>query len=78
MKPLLLSAVVCNAIAYRITKHGNYPYTAIVLGEDIDSLRKASCREVEETTEHFCKMHHLRSVAAGLGFGMSLMALAEM
>ena len=52
--------------------------TSIVLGEDIDSLQKASCREVEETTEHFCKMNHLRLVTAGLGLGMSLMTLAEM
>ena len=89
MKPLLLSGVICNAIAYRTTRHVNFaatasllacigPYTAVVLGEDIESLRKSSCREVEETTYHFCKMHHLRLVAAGAGFGLSLLALSEM
>lgn len=54
------------------------PYTGIVLGEDIEALRKSNCEEVEETTRRFCRMHHLRLLAAGVGFGLSLVALFEL
>jgi hypothetical protein len=54
------------------------PYTAVVLGEDIETLRKADSTEVEETTKRFCRLHHVRLVLAVAGFGLSLFGLAEL
>lgn len=89
MIPMLLSSVVSNVVAYKMTSNGKFawsaafigcigPYTGIVLGEDIESLRDSNCEEVEETTRRFCRLHHFRLVVAGVGFGLSLVALAEL
>lgn len=53
------------------------PYTAIVLGEDIETLRKADSKEVATTARRFCNLHHVRLVLAVAGFGLSLISLAE-
>ena len=89
MVPVLFGGVVSNLMAFRSTGHANFacsaaligcigPYTAIVLGEDIDALRESDDVKVGEITKRFCNLHHLRLVAAALGFGLSLLALAEM
>mmetsp|Transcript_24610 Transcript_24610/g.37456 ORF Transcript_24610/g.37456 Transcript_24610/m.37456 type:complete len:90 (-) Transcript_24610:67-336(-) len=89
MIPVLASGFVSNLVAYHVTKHVNFayaaaligcigPYTGIVLGEDIQALRKSNVSEVKESTRSFCALHHLRLVAAAAGFGLSLFALAEM
>mmetsp|Transcript_27114 Transcript_27114/g.42185 ORF Transcript_27114/g.42185 Transcript_27114/m.42185 type:complete len:96 (-) Transcript_27114:30-317(-) len=53
------------------------PYTFLVLGEDIENLRKSTPKEVDVSTKRFCLQHHLRLVAAGTGFALSLLALAN-
>mmetsp|Transcript_26699 Transcript_26699/g.56775 ORF Transcript_26699/g.56775 Transcript_26699/m.56775 type:complete len:154 (-) Transcript_26699:89-550(-) len=89
MIPVLASGVMSNLLAFRLTKHVNFaytatligcigPYTGIILGEDIEALRNSNALEVEKCTRRFCKLHHLRLVAAAAGFGLSLFALAEM
>mmetsp|Transcript_34506 Transcript_34506/g.83516 ORF Transcript_34506/g.83516 Transcript_34506/m.83516 type:complete len:154 (-) Transcript_34506:1946-2407(-) len=88
MIPVLLSGVISNIMAFRLTNHVNFaytasligcigPYTGIILGEDIEALRKSNDEEVGETARRFCKLHHVRLVAAAAGFGMALVALAE-
>ena len=88
MVPVLISGVLSNLLAFRLTKHVNFvytaaligcigPYTGIILGEDIDALRKSDAAEVGNTTRRFCNLHHLRLVLATAGFGLSLFALAE-
>lgn len=87
--PVLLGGLTSNFWAFRVTGDVNFayaagllgcigPYTGIVLGEDIEALRGSSGEEVKETAERFCRLHHLRLVASALGFGLSLMALAEL
>lgn len=89
MVPVLLSGVVSNLLAYRQTGKTNFgitagllgmigPYTGLVLGEDIEALRKSNPTEVEKTTRSFCNLHHPRLVAAASAFGLALMALAEL
>ena len=79
MVPVLLTGVASNILAFRQTKHVNFaytavllgcigPYTGVVLGEDIEALRKSSQGEVEETVKRFCNLHHLRLVVAAAGF----------
>ncbi|CAM9976355.1 unnamed protein product [Discosporangium mesarthrocarpum] len=51
------------------------PYTKLVLGEDIEGLRKAGTKDVAAMTRRFCSMHHLRLVAAAAAFAVSLFAL---
>mmetsp|Transcript_2705 Transcript_2705/g.3077 ORF Transcript_2705/g.3077 Transcript_2705/m.3077 type:complete len:167 (-) Transcript_2705:102-602(-) len=50
-------------------------YTAVILGEDISSLLKASSKDVESTARRICNLHHFRPVLAGFGFCLSLIAL---
>jgi hypothetical protein len=54
------------------------PYTAFILGEDIERLRNSSGEEVKETTVRFCRLHHVRLGLAGIGFCMSLLGLTEL
>jgi hypothetical protein len=88
MIPLILSSVASSTLAYRFSKHANFayaalligcisPYTRIVMGDDTAALKDSSCEAVGERTERYCKLHHLRLVVAGVGFGLSLVALAE-
>jgi hypothetical protein len=89
MLPMLFSSVLSNLVAYRMTSDGKFaigaallgcigPYTGVVLKEDIELLRSESCEEVKETTKGFCRLHHFRFVVAGVGFGLSLVGLAEL
>ena len=88
MIPVLVSGVLSNLLAFRLTKHVNFaytaaligcigPYTGIILGEDIEALRKSNAAEVGKSTRRFCNLHHVRLVAAAAGFGLSLFALAD-
>jgi hypothetical protein len=89
MAPLIGSASIAHAVAWRMTKQASWaaaglcvflvgPYTALILGEDIERLRKSSGGEVKETTERFCRLHHVRLGVAGVGFFISLLGLAEL
>lgn len=88
MVPLIGFTAIAHAVTWRMTKQASWaaagmclfligPYTAIVLGEDIEKLRKSSGEEVKETAERFCRLHHVRLGLAGIGFSMSLLGLAE-
>jgi hypothetical protein len=87
MAPLVGSAAIAHAVAWRMTKQASWaaaglcvflvgPYTALILGEDIETLRKSSGGEVKETTERFCRLHHVRLGLAGAGFFVALVGLA--
>jgi len=89
MVPLILAASAAQGIAFRATKQINWvyagsllfcigPYTAIVLGEDIEALRKSTTTEVQNITRRFCMFHHVRVGIAALAFGLSLNNLANM
>ena len=89
MVPLLISSTLAHASAFWTTANRNWaisgviimligPYTAMVLGEDIETLRKAEDSEVAKTAKRFCNLHHFRLVMALAGFGLSLVGLAEM
>lgn len=91
MVPLLVSASIANAVAWYMTDKDNRwaaagicsfllgPYTGIVLGEDIQALRKSSSGgAVQATTKRFCLLHHVRLGIVGIGFGLSLFGLTEL
>jgi hypothetical protein len=89
MAPLIGSTAIAHAVAWRMTKQASWaaaglcvfivgPYTALILGEDIEKLRNSSGGEVKETAERFCRLHHVRLGLAGVGFFMSLLGLAEL
>ena len=89
MVPLALSGTAANSLAFFQTQNRHFaisaglmfsllPYTAIVLGEDIDALRQSNPTKVEEKTIRFGNLHHVRTLAAALAFGLSLVALAEL
>ena len=89
MFPLLVVTAVAQFVAYLTTQHQSWllsgllilamgPYTMFVLLEDIATLRKSNATEVEATTKRFCKLHHVRLVLSVAGFGLALVALAEM
>lgn len=50
------------------------PYTALVMGKEIQALREGS-GDVAANTRSFCSKHHVRLVIAGTAFSMSLCAL---
>ena len=54
---------------------GLLPYTMLVLGEDIKGLMDANPEEVATRTKRFCRLHHVRLVAAMSAFGVGLYAL---
>ncbi|CAB9520068.1 expressed unknown protein [Seminavis robusta] len=89
MVPVLLSGAASNTLAYLRTNHVHFaitagllgligPYTAIILGEDIEALRQSDLKEVGETARSFCNLHHPRLIAAAAGFGLALVALADL
>ena len=89
MVPVLVCGTVANITAYVQTSHVNFayaaglialiaPYTSIILGEDIEALRKSNVKEVAATTKRFCQLHHPRLVIAATAFGLALVALAEL
>ncbi|CAJ1962282.1 unnamed protein product [Cylindrotheca closterium] len=89
MVPVLLAGTISNLTAYYQTKDIKFaitsglicfvgPYTGIVLGEDIETLRKSDPADVAETTRRFCNLHHVRLVVAATGFGFALTALADL
>ena len=90
MIPLLGCGTLCNAVAaYHYYPGINFvvsatllaaigPYTKIVLGEDIETLRKSNPSQIDETARRFCNLHHVRLVAATIAFGFALVALAEL
>ena len=89
MVPLLVCGTICNSITYYHTSIQGYliaailigcigPYTGIVLGEDIDSLRKSNPKEVDFTARRFCNLHHFRLLVAIIAFGYSLHGLSEL
>ena len=60
---------------------GIAPYTAFVLGEDIEALRnasKTSSDEVAAKVKSFCTLHHARTVMAAWAFGLSLLSLVHL
>jgi Domain of unknown function (DUF1772) len=89
MVPVILGCVLSNIWAYTRTKDKRFvmtallggligPYTSVVLGEDIETLRNAQPSDVETTTRHFCQFHHVRLISAAVGFGLALSALADL
>ena len=89
MVPLLASSVLAHGRMFWTTKNQNWAisaalsaaigvYTGVVLGEDIETLRKSNTAEVAETATRFCNLHHLRLVMAAAGFGLSLVGLADL
>jgi hypothetical protein len=88
MVPLLGTTALANLIAWRTTGKeswgyaalaicGIVPYTVLVLGEDIEALRRSNEKKVAQTTQRFCSRHHARLGMAVIGFGMSLFGLTE-
>eukprot|EP00543_Licmophora_paradoxa_P002757 CAMPEP_0202444958 /NCGR_PEP_ID=MMETSP1360-20130828/3864_1 /ASSEMBLY_ACC=CAM_ASM_000848 /TAXON_ID=515479 /ORGANISM="Licmophora paradoxa, Strain CCMP2313" /LENGTH=153 /DNA_ID=CAMNT_0049061067 /DNA_START=82 /DNA_END=543 /DNA_ORIENTATION=- len=89
MAPLLLIGAVANVTAYLQTDRLNFVitagllvsvglYTKFVLGEDIEALRQCDASGVGETAQSFCNWHHPRLIMAATGFGLALVALAEL
>lgn len=48
------------------------PYTALVMGEDISSLRDGNEAALASSTKRFCMLHHLRVVVTGAGLAFGL------
>jgi uncharacterized membrane protein len=89
MVPLLGTTALAQIAAWVLSSNKSWiisgtclflvgPYTAIVLGEDIEKLRASTTEEVAETTKRFCNLHHVRTVLAAIGFGLSLVTLADL
>lgn len=89
MVPLLVSSTVANGITWTMTRDVLWgvagfcmaiigPYTHIVLMEDIEHIRKPDSTQIVETTKEFCRYHHVRTIMAMIGFGISLFGLAHM
>lgn len=90
MVPLIGLGALANAAAYKVTKHRNWawsallmfllaPYTKLLMGEDIETLRSTTDpSQVATIAIRFCNFHHVRSVMAVAGFGLSLVGLAEL
>jgi hypothetical protein len=89
MVPLLASSTAAHGLTYTMTKHANWifagllivaigPYTHVVLMEDIDHICKPDSTQIVETTKEFCRLHHVRTIMALVGFGLSLFELANM
>ena len=89
MLPLLLTTFAAHVNAYFATENIHWiipgtfvlliaPYTAFVLGEDIEALRKSDAQQVAQTARRFCNLHHARFVLALTGLGLSLIGLANL
>lgn len=89
MVPLIVVGSLANAAAYKVTSHRNWawsgllifslaPFTKLLMGEDIETLRHADPSQVATTTIRFCNLHHIRTVLSLAGFGFSLIGLADM
>lgn len=89
MVPVVISGVITNLWAYRAVADTRFaltagligflgPYTALVLGEDIETLRSSKSDRVEVTTRRFCWLHHVRLAVAATGFCVALSALADL
>ena len=89
MVPLIGCTALANGAAYYATKDRLWvsaglltfligPYTALVLGEDIEKLRNSSTKEVAETTKRFCLLHHARLGLGLAGFGLALVGLVNL
>jgi hypothetical protein len=88
MVPLIACNIISHATTYFFTKDPLWiatgtimgmigPYTAVVLGEDIEKLRSSSAEEVDTTARRFCTLHHARLIMAATGFGMSLFGMGK-
>jgi hypothetical protein len=88
MVPLIATTTLAHVWAFRMTKHMTWlcggcllcaigPYTACIMGEEIEALRKGDAGEVQAASRRFCALHHVRLGLSALGFGMSLLALAN-
>ena len=88
MVPLIGLSSLVHGMAYAMTKHSLWigsgvtifligPYTALVLGEDIETLRKSDTTEVSETTKRFCNLHHVRTGMALTALVCSLSAMGQ-
>lgn len=86
MLPLIMATSSLHAAAYWLSDRKAWigtgmavfaiaPYTVLVLGEDIQALRKAESQEVCRTARHFSLLHHPRTVMALLAYGGSLALL---
>eukprot|EP00549_Striatella_unipunctata_P021125 CAMPEP_0118680914 /NCGR_PEP_ID=MMETSP0800-20121206/4642_1 /TAXON_ID=210618 ORGANISM="Striatella unipunctata, Strain CCMP2910" /NCGR_SAMPLE_ID=MMETSP0800 /ASSEMBLY_ACC=CAM_ASM_000638 /LENGTH=155 /DNA_ID=CAMNT_0006577141 /DNA_START=53 /DNA_END=520 /DNA_ORIENTATION=- len=89
MVPLIGVGALANALAYKATSHRSWawsgflifllaPYTKLLMGEDIETLRNADLSQVANTAIRFCNFHHGRSVMALASFGLSLVGLADL
>jgi hypothetical protein len=86
MAPLIGCNVLSHLTAWYLTGQSTWiwsgaligsigPYTAMVLGEDIDKLRHSSTAEVASTTRRFCNLHHVRLGMSATAFAMAILAL---
>ena len=89
MLPTLICGVLGNSAAWWMTSDSKFAwaaglvgsvgvYTGVILGEDIQELRKSNPTQVYETARRFCNLHHVRLVLAGSAFALSLVGLAEL
>jgi hypothetical protein len=89
MVPLLGTTALAQGTAWFLSRDKSWimsgiclflvgPYTRLVLGEDIEKLRSSTSEEVQEATKRFCMLHHMRTLMAAAGFGLSLVTLADL
>lgn len=90
MVPMVLASSVANAAAFAKTRDSCWlwaagfvfailPYTAIVMLEDISSLRAGAAGQerVKAFVKSFCMKHHARTIAATAGLACALTALSK-
>lgn len=86
MLPLLLSTAVAHVLAFLCRLDWLWlisgglvfsigPYTALVMKEDINALMAAPAGGVVHVARRFCRLHHLRFVAAFVALGLDLALL---
>jgi len=88
MVPLIAATTIAHTAAYAATGDVAWvvggtgiaaiaPYTALVLGEDIQALRSADDKEVESNAKRFCHLHHVRTGLAIAAFTSALVAFGR-
>jgi hypothetical protein len=53
------------------------PYTALVMGSDINNLREGSTADAAKTINSFCNKHHVRTAIASSAFVLGLVTLVS-
>ena len=85
MVPLIATCAIAHTAAYATTDDIAWviggtgiaviaPYTALVLGEDIQALRSADDKQVESNAKRFCYLHHVRTGLAVAAFASAIVA----